>query len=84
MRTASERHQKGLMSPWIYQVLTQGEIKIPACLEEEVPAELPSSALLYRPIRQMVYAILYNLHHLQFQARQKQEQSSVPSGRTSK
>ena len=23
MRTASERHQKGLMCPWIYQVLTQ-------------------------------------------------------------
>jgi hypothetical protein len=23
MRTASERHQKGLMSPYIYQILTQ-------------------------------------------------------------
>lgn len=23
MRIASERHQKGLMSPWIYQVLSQ-------------------------------------------------------------
>jgi len=23
MRVASERHQKGLMSPWIYQLLSQ-------------------------------------------------------------
>lgn len=23
MRTASERHQKGMMSPWVYQVLSQ-------------------------------------------------------------
>jgi hypothetical protein len=28
MRTASERHQKGLMSPYIYQILTQVGIYI--------------------------------------------------------
>jgi hypothetical protein len=28
MRTASERHQKGLMSPFIYQILTQVGIYI--------------------------------------------------------
>lgn len=29
LRTTSERHQKGLMSPWIYQILSQVSLKIP-------------------------------------------------------
>lgn len=74
MRTASERHQKGLMSPWIYQILSQGEIKIPLSIEEEMPKELPPACILYRPIRQMVYAILFNLHHMHFLVRQKADQ----------
>ncbi|CAG2066131.1 unnamed protein product, partial [Timema podura] len=59
MRTASERHQKGLMSPYIYQILTQGEMKLPVLLEDENHKEFPSIHLLYRPVRQMVYAILF-------------------------
>lgn len=73
MRTASERHQKGLMAPWIYQILAQGEIKIPVALEDEAPKELPSGILLYRPLRQMVYAILFNIHHMMFMAKSKGE-----------
>ncbi|XP_013779600.1 constitutive coactivator of PPAR-gamma-like protein 1 homolog isoform X2 [Limulus polyphemus] len=73
MRTASERHQKGLMSPWIYQLLSQGEIKLPVMIEEEVPRDLPPGALLFRPLRQLVYAIVFNLHHMQFMAKQKKE-----------
>lgn len=73
MRTASERHQKGLMSPWIYQVLSQGEIKISGTFEEDIPREFPSPSYLYRPLRQMVYAIMFNLHHLKFVAKQKKE-----------
>ncbi|XP_069703261.1 constitutive coactivator of PPAR-gamma-like protein 1 homolog isoform X1 [Periplaneta americana] len=68
MRTASERHQKGLMSPYIYQILTQGEIKLPVLMEDETHKELPSIHLLYRPVRQMVYAILFNLHHHMYMA----------------
>ena len=62
MRIASERHQKGLMSPWIYQVLSQGELKIDITLEEEANRELPSAIELYRPIRQNVYAVLHDLN----------------------
>lgn len=62
-RTASERHQKGLMSPWIYQILTQGEIKLCVVMEDEMNKEVPNAVELFRSARQMVYAILFNLHH---------------------
>ncbi|XP_015437521.1 PREDICTED: constitutive coactivator of PPAR-gamma-like protein 1 homolog isoform X1 [Dufourea novaeangliae] len=68
MRTASERHQKGLMSPHIYQILIAGEIKLPVLLEDENHREFPSIHLIYRPVRQMVYAILFNLHHRMYLA----------------
>ncbi|KAG8233956.1 hypothetical protein J437_LFUL014165 [Ladona fulva] len=73
MRTASERHQKGLMSPYIYQILTQGEIKLPIVMEDEQHKELPSIHLFYRPVRQMIYAILFNLHHYSFLASKNKE-----------
>ncbi|XP_032680714.1 constitutive coactivator of PPAR-gamma-like protein 1 homolog [Odontomachus brunneus] len=73
MRTASERHQKGLMSPHIYQILIAGEIKLPVLLEDENHREFPSIHLIYRPIRQMVYAILFNLHHRMYLATKSKE-----------
>ncbi|XP_071442772.1 constitutive coactivator of PPAR-gamma-like protein 1 homolog [Hetaerina americana] len=73
MRTASERHQKGLMSPYIYQILTRGEIKLPVVMEDENHKELPSIHLFYRPVRQMIYAILFNLHHYTFLATKNKE-----------
>ncbi|XP_043280498.1 constitutive coactivator of PPAR-gamma-like protein 1 homolog isoform X2 [Venturia canescens] len=73
MRTASERHQKGLMSPHIYQILTAGEIKLPVLLEDENHREFPSIHLIYRPVRQMVYAILFNLHHRIYLATKSKE-----------
>lgn len=73
MRTASERHQKGLMSPHIYQILIAGEIKLPVLLEDENHREFPSIHLIYRPIRQMVYAILFNLHHRMYLATKSRE-----------
>ncbi|XP_076372934.1 constitutive coactivator of PPAR-gamma-like protein 1 homolog [Tachypleus tridentatus] len=77
MRTASERHQRGLMSPWIYQLLTQGEIKLPVTIEEDIPRDVPLGAILFRPLRQMVYAILFNLHHQHFLAKQKERKEGV-------
>ncbi|KAG8242101.1 constitutive coactivator of PPAR-gamma-like protein 1 isoform X1 [Homalodisca vitripennis] len=68
MRTVSERHNKGLMSPCIYQILTQGEIKLPVVMEDESHKEIPSIHHFYRPVRQMVYAILFNLHHHNYMA----------------
>ncbi|XP_012218409.1 constitutive coactivator of PPAR-gamma-like protein 1 homolog isoform X2 [Linepithema humile] len=73
MRTASERHQKGLMSPYIYQILIAGEIKLPILLEDENHREFPSIHVIYRPIRQMVYAILFNLHHRMYLATKSKE-----------
>lgn len=73
MRTASERHQKGLMSTYIYQILTAGEIKLPVLLEDENHREIPSIHMIYRPIRQMVYAILFNLHHRIYMATKSKE-----------
>lgn len=63
LRTACERHQRGLMSHYIYQILTQGEIKLPVVMEDEHHRELPSVHSIYRPVRQSVYAILFNVHH---------------------
>lgn len=73
MRTACERHQKGLMSPHIYQILISGEVKLPVLLEDENHREFPSIHLIYRPVRQMVYAILFNLHHQIFMATKNKE-----------
>ncbi|XP_044007486.1 constitutive coactivator of PPAR-gamma-like protein 1 homolog isoform X2 [Aphidius gifuensis] len=75
MRTAIERHQKGLMSPDIYQILETGEIKLPMLLEDENNREFPSIHLIYRPIRQMVYAILFNLNHKIFLATNGKEKN---------
>lgn len=100
MRIASERHQKGLMSPWVYQLLSQvnitgtfflllllyfpfssllplilridceniclfqGEVKLEVCLEEDVSRDLISYVELYRPVRQTLYSVLFNLNKL--------------------
>ncbi|XP_025108556.1 constitutive coactivator of PPAR-gamma-like protein 1 homolog isoform X2 [Pomacea canaliculata] len=64
IRIASERHQKGLMHPMIYQLLTQGEVKLDVILEDETNRELPSYIDLYRPIRQTIYSVLFNLNKL--------------------
>lgn len=77
MRTASERHQKGLMSPYIYQILTAGEIKLPVLLEDENNREFPSIHLIYRPVRQMVYAILFNVHHRIYLANKSKEKGDT-------
>ena len=65
-RTASERHRQGQMSPYVYQILTKGEIKLPVVLESDV---LPPVHTFYQPLRQRVYSILCNLHHARFDRR---------------
>ncbi|XP_058791366.1 constitutive coactivator of PPAR-gamma-like protein 1 homolog isoform X2 [Phymastichus coffea] len=77
IRTASERHQKGLMSPLIYQILTAGEIKLPVLLEDENHREFPSIHVIYRPVRQMVYAILFNMHHRLYLATKSKEKGET-------
>lgn len=64
MRTATERHQKGLMSPLIYHMLVGNEVRLPVIMEDDQHKEFPPAHLIYRPIRQKVYAVIFNLHHL--------------------
>lgn len=61
LRVAEHRHKKGLMYPYIFHVLTKGEIKIPVTIEDEVNKDLPPAAILYRPVRQYVYGVLFSL-----------------------
>ncbi|KAH0630108.1 hypothetical protein JD844_012746, partial [Phrynosoma platyrhinos] len=58
LRVAEHRHKKGLMYPYIFHVLTKGEIKIAVSIEDEANKDLPPAALLYRPVRQYVYGVL--------------------------
>ncbi|KAL1116811.1 hypothetical protein AAG570_005281 [Ranatra chinensis] len=64
------------MSPLIYQILTQGEIKLPVLMEDETHKDFPSIQLFYRPMRQMVYAILFNLHHLTYIAKNNKDKAN--------
>uniref|UniRef100_A0A3Q3WUH7 Uncharacterized protein n=1 Tax=Mola mola TaxID=94237 RepID=A0A3Q3WUH7_MOLML len=57
LRVAEHRHKKGLMHPYIYHVLTKGEIKLSVTLENEANKDLPSTVQLFRPIRQYVYRV---------------------------
>ncbi|XP_028980570.2 constitutive coactivator of PPAR-gamma-like protein 1 homolog isoform X2 [Esox lucius] len=61
LRVAEHRHKKGLMYPYIYHILTKGEIKLSVTIEDEANTELPSAVPLFRPIRQYVYGVLFSL-----------------------
>ena len=57
----------------------QGEIRLPVVLEDQCHREVPNIQLFYRPVRQMVYAILFNLHHHTFLAdKQREQQNEKP------
>ncbi|KAI4461927.1 constitutive coactivator of peroxisome proliferator-activated receptor gamma [Holotrichia oblita] len=63
LRTASLRHQKGLMAPWILHVLSTKEVRLPCVMEDENNREFPPIHEIYQLLRQRVYAVLFNLHH---------------------
>ncbi|XP_069501411.1 constitutive coactivator of PPAR-gamma-like protein 2 isoform X3 [Ambystoma mexicanum] len=65
LRVAEHRHRRGLMYPYIYHVLTKGEIKIPVCIEDECNMELPPATILFRNARQYVYGVLFSLAETQ-------------------
>lgn len=66
LRTASLRHQKGLMAPQILHVLSTQEVRLPCLMEDEQNREFPSIHDIYQPLRQKVYAVIFNLHHLRY------------------
>lgn len=76
-RIALERHRQGQMSPYICQILRRGEIKLPVLLEDSANPEHLHIHRLYQPLRQLVYAILFNLHHVNFNRKQAEEKIRV-------
>uniref|UniRef100_A0A3P8TDU6 Family with sequence similarity 120 member A n=1 Tax=Amphiprion percula TaxID=161767 RepID=A0A3P8TDU6_AMPPE len=73
LRVAEHRHKKGLMYPYIYHVLTKGEIKLSVTIEDEANKDLPSAVQLFRPIRQYVYGVLFS----QAEARKRAERLAM-------
>ncbi|XP_040890411.1 constitutive coactivator of PPAR-gamma-like protein 1 homolog [Toxotes jaculatrix] len=73
LRVAEHRHKKGLMYPYIYHVLTKGEIKLSVTIEDEANKDLPTAVQLFRPIRQYVYGVLFSLA----EARKKAERLAM-------
>ncbi|KAL5287107.1 hypothetical protein ACFFRR_008196 [Megaselia abdita] len=66
LKTALDRHQRGIMDQRLYQLLIKKEIILPQILEDEQYREIPSVHLFYRPARQMIYAIIFNLYHQKY------------------
>ncbi|XP_018571795.1 constitutive coactivator of PPAR-gamma-like protein 1 homolog isoform X1 [Anoplophora glabripennis] len=77
LRTASLRHQKGLMAPMILHVLSTQEVRLPCLMEDEGNREFPPIHDIYQPLRQKVYAVLFNLHHLRYVHTKKKESGDV-------
>jgi len=46
-------------------------------LEDELNHEIPNIHLFYRQARQMVYGILFNLHHAQYLAKSNSSQKGI-------
>jgi hypothetical protein len=74
VRTALQRHQRGIMDARIYVLLTKREIMLPQVLEDETYREIPPVHLFYRPARQMIYAILFNLYHQKYMCSKSAEE----------
>merc|ERR1712029_48696 len=72
-KTAAERHRLGQMSPYVNQVLNKGEIKLPVLLEGENFSQLPPAHDVFRPLRQNIYAVLFNLHHARYTKKSLEE-----------
>ncbi|XP_078391023.1 constitutive coactivator of PPAR-gamma-like protein 1 homolog isoform X1 [Cetorhinus maximus] len=78
LRVADHRHRKGLMYPYIYQVLTMGELKLPVCIEDEANNDLPPATLLYRSARQYIYGVLFSLSETQRRAERLAMRRRIP------
>ena len=73
-RTALDRHRQAQMSPLLLQLLTRGEIKLPVLLEDfKSYGSVPPVHQLFQPLRQNVYAVIFNLHHHRYNRRQAEE-----------
>ncbi|XP_063379164.1 constitutive coactivator of PPAR-gamma-like protein 1 [Cydia fagiglandana] len=76
LRTCAERHARGLMHPHMLAILTHRQVALPVLMEDDNHREIPSIHHFYRPIRQNVYAILYNMHHHRFMAQKAKDEGT--------
>ncbi|KAJ8731999.1 hypothetical protein PYW08_014729 [Mythimna loreyi] len=79
LRTCAERHARGLMHPQMLSILTHRQVTLPVLMEDDNHREIPSIHHFFRPVRQNVYAILYNMHHHRFMAQKAKEEGSTSS-----
>ncbi|CAG0919876.1 unnamed protein product, partial [Notodromas monacha] len=77
MKKAMELHSVGLMSPHVLQVLLKGEVRVPVMMELPDHPEIPNFGLLYRDLRRMVYAVLFNYHHHQYTSIQRKREKEA-------
>ncbi|KAL7024163.1 hypothetical protein ACKWTF_012928 [Chironomus riparius] len=78
LRTAYQRHQRGSMDSRIYILLTKKEILMSQVLEDEQYREMPAIHIFYRPARQMIYAILFNLYHQKYMCSKTKDNLPMP------
>ncbi|XP_055915865.1 constitutive coactivator of PPAR-gamma-like protein 1 isoform X2 [Eupeodes corollae] len=84
LKTSLNRHQRGIMDARIYQLLIKKEIILPQVLEDEQYREIPSVHLFYRPARQMIYAILFNLYHQKYLCSKRNGNNNDSSDKSNK
>ncbi|KAJ6644031.1 Constitutive coactivator of PPAR-gamma-like protein 1 [Pseudolycoriella hygida] len=73
VKTSMNRHQRGIMDSRIYQLLTKKQLILPQILEDEHHKDFPSIHLFYRPARQLIYAILFNMYHQKYLCSKKEQ-----------
>lgn len=66
------------MDPKIYILLTKKEILLPQVLEDEQYREMPAVNIFYRPARQMIYAVLFNLYHQKYMCSKTKDNLPMP------
>ena len=60
---ARKRHQSGQMCPEILQLLLKGEIVLDMTIDDETVTSRYPIPLIYRPLRQFVYGVLFGASH---------------------
>lgn len=66
LKTATDRHRQAMMTPALYNLLTTGEVKLPQLMEDDADTEMQPIHTVFRELRQKVYGILFNHHHISF------------------
>ncbi|XP_057297054.1 constitutive coactivator of PPAR-gamma-like protein 1 [Hydractinia symbiolongicarpus] len=61
LNIAKRRHQTGQMCPEVLHLLTKGEIMLDLTIDDELATSRLPIPLIYRPMRQLVYGVLFGV-----------------------